>query len=99
MFIPNHLHLIVKGHFKNPPIEIDIINEWFISLVNKVSMKVVAGPTSVYVSEEGNEGLTGTVTLATSHASIHVWENTNLHFSNLIFILVHVFQLKKSLNI
>ncbi len=37
-------------------------------------MKVVAGPTSVYVSEPGNEGMTGTVTLATSHASIHVWD-------------------------
>ena len=37
-------------------------------------MKVVAGPTSVYVADKGNEGLTGTVTLATSHASIHIWE-------------------------
>jgi S-adenosylmethionine/arginine decarboxylase-like enzyme len=40
-------------------------------------MKVVAGPTSVYVKEPGNEGITGTVTLATSHASIHVWDNEN----------------------
>jgi S-adenosylmethionine/arginine decarboxylase-like enzyme len=39
-------------------------------------MKVVAGPTSVYVHEEGNEGLTGTVTLATSHGSFHCWDNT-----------------------
>jgi S-adenosylmethionine/arginine decarboxylase-like enzyme len=39
-------------------------------------MVVVAGPTSVYVEEEGNEGLTGTVTLATSHASIHIWEKS-----------------------
>jgi S-adenosylmethionine/arginine decarboxylase-like enzyme len=37
-------------------------------------MKVVAGPTSVYVNEPGNEGITGTVTLATSHSSIHVWD-------------------------
>jgi S-adenosylmethionine/arginine decarboxylase-like enzyme len=40
-------------------------------------MKVVAGPTSVYVKEPGNEGITGTVTLATSHASIHIWDNDN----------------------
>jgi S-adenosylmethionine/arginine decarboxylase-like enzyme len=40
-------------------------------------MKVVAGPTSVYVNEPGNEGITGTVTLATSHASIHVWDMDN----------------------
>jgi S-adenosylmethionine/arginine decarboxylase-like enzyme len=74
MFIPNHLHLIVKGNFKNPPTEVDVLNKWFIELVERVRMKVVAGPTSVYVHEEGNEGLTGTVTLATSHASIHIWE-------------------------
>jgi hypothetical protein len=37
-------------------------------------MVVVAGPTSVYIDEIGNEGLTGTVTLATSHASIHIWD-------------------------
>ena len=76
MFIPNHQHLIVKGFFNNPPKEIEIINNWFVELVNKVNMVVVAGPTSVYVTEEGNEGLTGTVTLATSHASIHIWDNT-----------------------
>ena len=74
MFIPNHLHLIIKGHFKSPPTQVEEINKWFTDLVEKVRMVVVAGPTSVYVSEEGNEGLTGTVTLATSHASIHVWE-------------------------
>lgn len=77
MFIPNHLHLIVKGYFKNPPKKVEVLNEWFVNLVNKVSMKVVAGPTSVYVNEEGNEGLTGTVTLATSHSSIHIWDNTD----------------------
>jgi S-adenosylmethionine/arginine decarboxylase-like enzyme len=41
-------------------------------------MVVVAGPTSVYVNEPGNEGLTGTVTLATSHSSIHIWDNLEL---------------------
>jgi S-adenosylmethionine/arginine decarboxylase-like enzyme len=74
MFVPNHLHLIVKGYIKNPPTEIEVLNNWFIELVKKVRMVVVAGPTSVYVSEEGNEGLTGTVTLATSHGSFHCWE-------------------------
>jgi S-adenosylmethionine/arginine decarboxylase-like enzyme len=75
-FIPNHLHLIIKGKISNPPKEVEVLNNWFKDLVEKVRMKVVAGPTSVYVDEEGNEGLTGTVTLATSHASIHIWDNT-----------------------
>lgn len=74
MFIPNHLHLLVKGYVKNPPKSEEVLNNWFKELVEKVRMKVVAGPTSVYVNEPGNEGITGTVTLATSHASIHVWD-------------------------
>lgn len=74
MFIPNHLHLIVKCYVKNPPRSEDVLNDWFRRLVEKVRMVVVAGPTSVYVNEPGNEGLTGTVTLATSHSSIHIWD-------------------------
>jgi S-adenosylmethionine/arginine decarboxylase-like enzyme len=74
MFVPNHLHLLVKGYITNPPKSEEVLNQWFRELVNKVGMVVVAGPTSVYVSEPGNEGITGTVTLATSHASIHVWD-------------------------
>jgi S-adenosylmethionine/arginine decarboxylase-like enzyme len=77
MFVPNHLHLLVKGYMSNPPKEEAHLNEFFKSLVNKVRMVVVAGPTSVYVNEEGNEGITGTVTLATSHSSIHVWDAEN----------------------
>jgi S-adenosylmethionine/arginine decarboxylase-like enzyme len=75
VFTPNHLHLLVKGNIKNPPKTEKLLNIWFGQLVNNVGMKVVAGPTSVYVNEPGNEGITGTVTLATSHASIHVWDN------------------------
>jgi S-adenosylmethionine/arginine decarboxylase-like enzyme len=72
VFVPNHLHLLVKGYMKTPPKTEKVLNIWFTQLVNNVGMKVVAGP--VYVNEPGNEGITGTVTLATSHASIHVWD-------------------------
>ena len=75
MFVPNHLHLLVKGYLKSPPQTEKVLNIWFTQLVDNVGMKVVAGPTSVYVKDPGNEGITGTVTLATSHASIHVWDN------------------------
>ncbi len=74
MFKPNHLHILVKGYMVSAPKKEAALNEFFKSLVKKVGMKVVAGPTSVYVDEPGNEGLTGTVTLATSHASIHIWD-------------------------
>ncbi len=77
MFIPNHLHLLVKAHCTNPPHEVADLNDWFTRLVEKVRMKVVSGPTSAHVADKGNEGLTGTVSLATSHASIHIWEEYN----------------------
>jgi S-adenosylmethionine/arginine decarboxylase-like enzyme len=64
----------MKCWVTEPPKETEVLNKWFINLVETVGMKVVAGPTSVYVSDPGNEGLTGTVTLATSHASIHIWD-------------------------
>jgi S-adenosylmethionine/arginine decarboxylase-like enzyme len=76
-FIPYHTHLIVKGYIYNPPMNEEKLNEFFIDLVESVNMKVVAGPTSVYVDDLGNEGMTGTVTLATSHASLHVWSEEN----------------------
>lgn len=75
MFKPNHVHLIVRGFINNPPRTEETLNVWLKELVDKVGMVVVAGPTSVYVNEPGNEGVTGTITLATSHASIHVWDN------------------------
>jgi S-adenosylmethionine/arginine decarboxylase-like enzyme len=75
-FVPYHQHLLVKAWVETPPKEIEILNKWFVDLVQKVGMNVVAGPTSVYVNEPGNEGLTGTVTLATSHASVHIWDDT-----------------------
>jgi S-adenosylmethionine/arginine decarboxylase-like enzyme len=74
-FNPYHQHLLVKCWVTNPPKKEELLNKWFTYLVETVGMKVVAGPTSVYVSDPGNEGLTGTVTLATSHASIHIWDN------------------------
>jgi len=73
-FVPYHLHLLCKGEMLEPPKDAAHLNEWFARLVHKVRMKLVAGPTSVYINDLGNEGVTGTVTLATSHASMHVWD-------------------------
>lgn len=84
MFVPNHQHLLVKGYFQNPPMAEKTLNDWFIKLVERVDMKVAYEPTSVYVEESGNEGLTGSIIginkilvgkigLQSSHGSIHIW--------------------------
>jgi S-adenosylmethionine/arginine decarboxylase-like enzyme len=76
-FVPDHTHLLVRGYLLTPPLSETMLNLFLEELVKKIRMKVVAGPTSTYVSDPGNEGVTGTVTLATSHASIHVWDQDN----------------------
>ena len=73
-FVPYHQHLIVKGFLINPPRSVETLNKWFVELVELVGMKVAAGPTSVYINELGNEGVTGNVTISTSHASMHLWD-------------------------
>jgi len=74
IFVPNHLHLLVKGYISNPPKDPELINIFLKDLVERVRMKVILGPNSAYVKDPGNEGATGTVTLATSHAAIHIWD-------------------------
>ena len=74
-FNPFHQHLIVKGKFKSPTKSVEVLNKWLIDLVHKVDMEVLAGPNSVYCDHPGNEGITGTIVLSTSHASIHMWDS------------------------
>lgn len=97
-FVPYHQHLLIKGYFQNPPKETEILNQWFIDLVHAVKMEVVAGPTSIYVNAPGNEGLTGTVTLATSHASIHIWDKVQPYLFQFDIYSCKCFELEKVKN-
>lgn len=80
IFIPDHKHFLLQGYIKKPITKESDMNTWLENLVNLVRMKVVAGPMSKYVSEPGNEGVTGIVSLATSHAALHIWDNRNPAF-------------------
>ena len=74
-FNPFHQHLLVKGKINKPTKEVETLNQWLIDLVHKVDMEVLSGPHSVYCDHPGNEGITGTIVLSTSHASIHIWDS------------------------
>lgn len=73
-FQPNHNHLLIQGYCRKPIKNEENLSIFLKNLVEKVRMQVIGGPISVYVDEPGNEGVTGIVSLATSHAAIHIWD-------------------------
>jgi S-adenosylmethionine/arginine decarboxylase-like enzyme len=69
----DHRHILVSATVANPPTQAGQFDEWLKELVQKVDMKVLMGPWSIYCETEGNEGVTGLICLETSHASGHFW--------------------------
>jgi S-adenosylmethionine/arginine decarboxylase-like enzyme len=43
-------------------------------LVEKIDMKILMGPYSVYSDMPGNRGLTAVTIIETSHIAMHVWD-------------------------
>ncbi len=77
-FIPYHQHFFMKAYSSETikdPIKLKNILK---KLVRHVGMRVATSPQAKYVKEEGNEGLTGSIGLNTSHASVHIWDNDGL---------------------
>ncbi len=69
----NHKHLILNAVVKNPINDEVSCNEWLQKLVEIVNMEILIPPHSKYCDIPGNEGVTGTVVITTSHMSIHIW--------------------------
>jgi len=69
-----HKHLIIRAEVQSPPTDQKFIEAWLVDLTKKINMNVAAGPVSSYVTKKGNEGLTATVLIETSHIVIHVWD-------------------------
>lgn len=70
-----HKHLIVNAKVKNPITDEQKCVEWFKKLVDVIDMKILIAPMAKFCDTPGNEGITGTVVIETSHASIHIWSN------------------------
>jgi len=69
-----HKHLIIRAELNNPPKCSESINEWMRTLVEKIDMKILMGPYSVYCDMAGNRGLTAVTIIETSHIAMHVWD-------------------------
>ena len=69
-----HKHLIVRAEVDHAPNNRIWTEEWLKQLVEKIGMKVCAGPISEYVDMPGNRGLTAVVIIETSHIALHCWD-------------------------
>lgn len=72
-----HKHLLFNGEIANPVLTEEFSNKFLKDLVELIGMKILKGPFSVYLNEEGNRGLTGIVLIETSHISFHIWDEKN----------------------
>ncbi len=68
-----HKHLIVNANVQRPVESEGVLVDWFRKLVEVIDMKILIEPSAKYCDTLGNEGVTGTVVIETSHASIHIW--------------------------
>ena len=76
--VQTHKHLIVRANIGWCPGEDDLnlVSSWVRTLINKIEMKLLAGPYTCYVSEPGNKGMTSVAIIETSHIAVHIWDET-----------------------
>tara|TARA_A100000171_G_scaffold43526_1_gene45610 strand:- start:1744 stop:2139 length:396 start_codon:yes stop_codon:yes gene_type:complete len=72
---PIHKHLLVFAKVNKFPNEKEekVVTDFMEKLVEKIDMKLIAGPIAKYVSDQGNIGWTSALLLSTSHAAMHIW--------------------------
>lgn len=72
----NHKHLIVNAFVQDPPKEGDEqkVIDWMNKLIKDIGMKIVFGPFAHYCKAEGNNGITASCNIETSHCSLHCWD-------------------------
>jgi S-adenosylmethionine/arginine decarboxylase-like enzyme len=93
-----HQHLLLRAYVKNPPKQEEVLNRWMTELVADVKMKVAVPAKSAYVSDKGNEGLTGSINIQTSHFAIHIWDSLEIPKIELDLYSCSCFELETVLN-
>ena len=72
-----HKHIILRIEANKPPLE-DELKAWMVELVDKIGMKILAGPISADIDYMvGNNGPTCVVIIETSHMACHVWNDVS----------------------
>lgn len=69
-----HKHLIIVSKIKNSKINLEVLNSWISELIEKIGMKILHGPVTIYCDKEGNRGITGFAIIETSHIALHIWD-------------------------
>ena len=71
-----HKHLVLRAEGTNCPKEESLheILSWMKSLIEKIDMKLMQGPSISYVDQPGNRGTTCMALIETSHIVIHIWD-------------------------
>ena len=74
-----HKHLIVRAEVSDSPSKEDLhqVLEWMKSLITKINMKLMHGPSISYIDQKGNRGTTCMALNETSHIVLHIWDENN----------------------
>lgn len=67
-----HLHLVVNAVVEAEP-DIPACEAWLDALPALIGMTTLAPAKCVECRDEGNEGITGTLLISTSHVAFHWW--------------------------
>ncbi len=76
----NHKHMILNASVRHPLTDEEGCKKWLGKLVEIIDMKILIPPVAKYCDTCGNEGVTGTVVIETSHSSIHVWHQEEVPY-------------------
>lgn len=72
-----HKHLLIRAQIASPVTDTDLVSTWVAELVQKIQMKILHGPVSVYCNKTGNRGITAFAIIETSHIVLHTWDETD----------------------
>ena len=51
-----HKHLIIRAEVEKPPLDMEYMKGWLSALIDRLGMKIMAGPFGGYSPIEGNRG-------------------------------------------